>query len=155
MRWEQPFVKSWVISLQPSPSPSTLLTCACYPYNFSWSFFLSGWKKNSSKKFFCHGVSKTVFFEASGDVKNGPFWPCFFDSAAKSKLRTSHSKRWFFRHSPSGCALGLVPKKLIVFRPRYEITILPRSLKNSVFRGVRRCQKRSFLTLFFWLRGKK
>ena len=23
--------------------------------------------------FFCHGVSKTVFFEASGDVKNGPF----------------------------------------------------------------------------------
>ena len=22
---------------------------------------------------FCHGVSKTVFFEASGDVKNGPF----------------------------------------------------------------------------------
>ena len=26
-----------------------------------------------SQLFFCHGVSKTVFFEASGDVKNGPF----------------------------------------------------------------------------------
>ena len=32
------------------------------------SFFVLG-----TKLLFCHGVSKTVFFEASGDVKNGPF----------------------------------------------------------------------------------
>ena len=56
-------------------------------------------------------------------VKNGPFRTCFFDRTAKSNIRTADSKREFFDTRPRAGALGLVSKKLIVFRPWYEITI--------------------------------
>ena len=42
--------------------------------------------------FFCHGVSKTGVFYAIIDPKNDPFWTSFFDSAAKSNIRTAGSK---------------------------------------------------------------
>ena len=58
-------------------------------------------------------------------VENGVFPTCFFDSAAKSSIRTADSKREFFDTRPRADALGLVSKKLYVFRPWYEITISP------------------------------
>ena len=89
-------------------------------------------RQEAKNLLFRHGVSKTDVFDAIIDLKNNPFRTCFFDSAAKSNIRTAGSKREFFSTRPRAGALGLVPKKLIVFRPWYEITILSRKVGNNV-----------------------